>query len=186
MKFGAFVELAPGIEGLVPLGEMSHTKRVMRSDEIIKEGETVTVLVKDIDLKSRRIALSLKDAGDDPWALVAHKYPVGAILQGKVERREPFGLFVRLEDGVTGLLHRSRAEAHPEYPFEKLRVNDTASVQIAEINSAERRISLDVPNDSGNEDWKAFSANSAQASLGTLGGALGDKLRAAMEKKSKK
>jgi small subunit ribosomal protein S1 len=184
MKFGAFVELSPGIEGLIPMGEMSYTKRVMRSDELVKEGEKVLVMVKSVDPETRRISLSLRDAGQDPWALVSQKFPVGTIVSGKIERREPYGLFVKLDDGIVGLLPKSKANERPEFPFEKLRVGDTAQVQVAELRLEERRISLDVPKDPGSDDWKGHlaSQNSGTGGFATLA----DKFKAAMEKKGKK
>ena len=185
MKFGAFVELTPGIEGLIPLSEMSYTKRVMKSDELIKEGERIEVMIKEIHPDTKKILLSLKDAGSDPWALVSQKFPVGAIISGKVERREPYGLFIQIEEGITGLLPKSKALERPEFPFEKLRIGDKTTVQIAEIRREERRISLDVPNDAGSEEWKTYSATTTSSSFGTLGGALGDQLKKAMAKKGK-
>jgi small subunit ribosomal protein S1 len=187
MSFGAFVELAPGVEGLIPLSEMSYTRRVVRSDELVKEGETVSVMIKEVNSETHRISLSLKDAGADPWALVSQKFSVGAIVTGKVERREGYGIFVKLDDGITGLLPKSKAMDKPEFPFEKLKVGDDVTVQIGEIRAQERRISLDVPGDPHADDWKKFTGQGASgASLGTLGGAFGDKLRAAMENKKKK
>jgi small subunit ribosomal protein S1 len=180
MKFGAFVELAPGLEGLIPMSEMSYTKRVVRSDELVKEGERISVMVKEVNPETRRISLSLKDAGADPWAMVPLKFPVGAILPGNVERREPYGLFVRLDEGVTGLLPKSKAVEHPEFPFEKLRVGDTVNVQVAELRVEERRISLDVPADPGRDDWKGYVPQSA-GSFGTLG----DKFKDLLAKKKK-
>lgn len=185
VKFGAFVELSPGVEGLIPMAEMSYTKRVVRSDELVKEGDRITVMVKDVDPAGHRISLSLKDAGQDPWALIAQKFPVGAIVPGKVERREPYGLFIRLEEGITGLLPKSKAADRPEFPFEKLKVGDTVTIQIGEIRREERRISLDVPKDPGADDWKGFVASPTQASSGGGFGTLGDKLKAAMGNKKK-
>ena len=171
MKFGAFVELAPGIEGLVPLSEMSHTKRVLRSDEIVKEGERVPVLIKEIRLDERRLLLSVKDAGGDPWDLVPEKYPEGAVVRGKIERREPYGLFVKLEDGITGLLPKSKAMENAEFPFEKLKIGDEVTVQVAELKVADRRISLGVPKDPDADLWKGFAGGGGAPakSLGTFG-----------------
>jgi len=101
----------------VPLSEMSYTQRVMRSDEIIKEGEKVVVKIKEIHPETKRIALSLKDAGEDPWAMVEINYPVGKLMSGKIERREPYGLFVQLEDGITALLAKSKTMEHPGFNF---------------------------------------------------------------------
>lgn len=172
VKFGAFVEVAPGLEGLIPLSEMSHTKRVMRSDELIKEGESIMVLIKEMHPETKRISLSLRDAGEDPWALVAQRFPVGAIVPGKVERREPYGLFIQLEEGITGLLPKSKANAMPEFPFEKLKPGETVMIQIAELRLGERRISLDVPQDPNRDDWKGFVSKGSTGSFGTLGDQL--------------
>jgi small subunit ribosomal protein S1 len=186
VKFGAFVELKPGIEGLIPMSEMSYTKRVMRSDELFKEGDRITVMINNVDPEGHRISLSFRDAGSDPWALVSQNFPVGAIVQGKVERREPYGLFVKLEEGITALLPKSKAADRPEFPFDKLKVGDMVTVQIGEIRREERRISLDVPKDPGSDDWKGFVAQPSAADAGGGFGTLADKLKAAMEPKSGK
>jgi small subunit ribosomal protein S1 len=180
MKFGAFVELAPGIEGLVPLSEMSYTKRVVRSDEVIKEGETVSVLIKEIRSDERRLLLSVKDAGQDPWSMASQKFPEGAVVKGRIERREPYGLFVKLDEGVTGLLPKSKAMENPEFPFEKLKNGDEVTVQVAELRVADRRISLAVPSDPDAEIWKGFAANVQGA---TAMGTLGDQFAALFKKK---
>lgn len=172
MKFGAFVELAPGIEGLVPLSEMSYTKRVVRSDELVKEGERINVMVKEIRPEERRMLLSLKDAGSDPWAMAPAKFAEGTVVSGVIERREPYGLFVRLDEGVVGLLPKSKALENPEFPFEKVKVGDTIVVQVAELRQSERRISLAVPLDPEAGAWKGFSASQSKStanSMGTLG-----------------
>lgn len=188
VKFGAFVELSPGLEGLIPLSEMSYTKRVINSQELVKEGEKVLVMIKEINPETKRIGLSLKDAGSDPWALAPQKFPVGAIVKGTVERREPYGLFVKIEDGVTALLPKSKAMEQPEFPFERLKIGEEVIVQIGELRQEERRISLSVPKDPGSEDWKSYS-NAASTSLGTMGGSFGgafaDQLKKALDKKKK-
>lgn len=185
MKFGAFVEIAAGIEGLVPLSEMSYTKRVVRSDELIKEGERVMVMIKEINPEDRRMLLSLRDGqGNDPWAMVTTKFPEGSIVRGTVERREPYGLFIKLEDGVTGLLPKSKAVENSEFPFDKLKIGDAVTVQVAEIRSAERRISLSVPQDPDAEVWRGFS--SAQPVGGRSLGTLGDQFKTLFDSDPKK
>lgn len=168
MKFGAFVELAPGIEGLVPLSEMSYTKRVVRSDELMKEGERVNVLVKEIRPEERRMLLSLKDAGSDPWAMAPAKFAEGNVVSGTIERREPYGLFVRLDEGVVGLLPKSKALENPEFAYDKVKVGDAVTVQVAELKMADRRISLAIPLDPEAGAWKGFGASQSK-SIGTLG-----------------
>ena len=172
MKFGAFVEIAPGIEGLVPLSEMSYTKRVVKSDELFREGERISVMVKEIRPEERRILLSYKDAeGGDPWSMVGQKFPEGAIARGRIERREPYGLFIRLDEGVTGLLPKSKALESPDFGFDKVKIGDEITVQIGELKLAERRISLVVPQDPDAEAWSGFKASGAPPtkSMGTLG-----------------
>jgi small subunit ribosomal protein S1 len=164
VKFGAFVELSPGIEGLLPLSEMSHTKRVVRSDELFKEGESIVVMVKEIHPDSKRLLLSLKDAGSDPWSLVPHKFPIGSVVRGKVNRREPYGIFVELEEGITGLLPKSKATSNengenPEFHYDKIKLSDIIAVQIAEINLEDRRISLAPPQDPDKDEWKEHLSN---------------------------
>ncbi len=190
MKFGAFVEIAPGIEGLVPLGEMSYTKRVMTSDELFKEGDKIEVMIKEINPETQKILLSFKDAGaGDPWTSAVMTFPVGRILSGKIERKEAYGLFVRLDDTIVGLLPKSKADAGgADFKYEKQRVGDAVTVQVAEVRPEERRISLDLPNDAGTEEWKNYEAKQKAAtsfgSFGSLGGgAMAEQLKKAMEKK---
>ncbi|MCC7441267.1 MAG: S1 RNA-binding domain-containing protein, partial [Bdellovibrionales bacterium] len=173
-KFGAFVEVAPGVEGLIPLSEMSYMKRVMRAEECVTLGETVNVKVISVDPAGRRISLSLKDAGADPWALAAEKYPVGSVVKGKVEKREVFGLFIRLEEGVTGLMPKSKALEDAEFPFDRIKVGAEVSVQVAEIQLSARRMTLQPPKDPESDDWKSHVAprGASLGGFGTLGAAF--------------
>ncbi|MCU0560064.1 MAG: 30S ribosomal protein S1 [Desulfobacterales bacterium] len=176
MNFGAFVEIAPGLEGLIHISEMSYTRRVMKVEELLTAGDTVTVSVKAVDLEKRRIALSLKEAEGDPWAEAIERFPAGKRVEGVVEKREKFGIFVRLAPGITGLLplgaiRRSAAAA----ALEKLREGETVLVAVEEVNVPKRRISL-VPANAGEEgDWQSFSP-STKGSFG----ALAEKLQSAL------
>jgi small subunit ribosomal protein S1 len=183
MKFGAFVEVAPGLEGLVPLSEMSYTKRVMTSDELFKEGEKITVKIKEIHTDTKRMSLSFKDAGEDPWALAAEKFAVGKIVSGKVQRKEPYGLFVTLEEGVVALLPKSKTQDQPGFSIDKVKIGDQIIVQVGELRQSERRISLELPSDENRDDWNGFTANAA--STGGSFATLGDKLQKALDKKKK-
>ncbi|MES2855595.1 MAG: S1 RNA-binding domain-containing protein [Bdellovibrionota bacterium] len=172
MKFGAFVEIAPGIEGLVPLSEMSYAKRVLRAEEIVNEGDRINVLIKELREDDQRILLSIKDAGGDPFALFVQNYPAGSMVKGVVEKREPYGLFIKLTEGVTGLLPKSKANEVPDFPFDKLKAKDEVTVQISEIRHDERKIALSPPGDADAGAWKDFSTKgggAAAKSLGTLG-----------------
>jgi small subunit ribosomal protein S1 len=197
-KFGAFVELAPALDGLVHISEMAWS-RVGDPSEIVQVGQSVEVkILKRETIEGRmKIALSMKQAMpkealspsgaapafgtgapvNDPWA----KYPVGTIVSGVVNRKELYGVFVQLEPGITGLLHKSQADEHPEFHFEKLKVNDKVSVQIAELKRDERRISLTVPQDPDRDSWREHTQSTS--SFGSLGGAWGEKLKASLAKK---
>ena len=178
-KFGAFVEIAPGIEGLVHISEMSYRKRVVRTEDIVSPGDMVHVVVKEVDVPRRRISLSIKDAEGDPWLEVEEKYRVGQSLEGTVEKREKFGFFITLEPGITGLLPASKIKAaRKASTMEKLRPGDPVSVVIEEIQPKERRITLGAWDSSEEDDWKKFSKQEVQPS--TL---LGEKLKKAMEER---
>ena len=180
-KFGAFVEIAPGIEGLVHISEMSYRKRVIRSEDVVTPGDTVHVVVKDVDIPKKRISLSIKDAEGDPWVDVGEKYTVGQTVEGTLEKKEKFGYFITLEPGITGLLPGSKMKtAQKPSEIEKLKTGDPVTVIIEEIHPKERRITLG-PVDSAEEgDWKDFSKQGDKPS--TL---LGEKLKKALEEKQR-
>ncbi|MGK5088241.1 S1 RNA-binding domain-containing protein, partial [Bdellovibrionota bacterium FG-2] len=143
-KFGAFVEVSPGMDGLIHVSELAWS-RVGDPSEVVTVGQDLRVKIlkiENLDGKAK-ISLSLKQTLEktdmpvqtDPWAEVAGKYPVGAIVQGKVEKRELYGLFIQLEaptgqskrGGITGLLHKSRITENPEFPYDKLKVGDSVT-----------------------------------------------------------
>jgi small subunit ribosomal protein S1 len=169
MKFGAFVEVAPGLEGLVPLSEMSYTKRVLRSDEIIHEGEKIQVLIKEINIADQRMLLSIKDTGGDPFAMAGQKFSQGTVAQGRVERKESYGIFVKLDEGIVGLLPKSKTFANPEFNIDKIKVGDQIVVQVDEIREQDRKISLSIPSDPEAGAWKDFSAGVKVKALGSFG-----------------
>ncbi|UCF85025.1 MAG: S1 RNA-binding domain-containing protein, partial [Desulfobacteraceae bacterium] len=168
-NFGAFVEIAPGIEGLVHISEMSYKKRILKPEDEVKPGETVPIVVKEIDSVKRRISLSIRDAEGDPWMDVQDKYLVGQVVEGSIEKREKFGYFVVLQPGITGLLPKSEIKkSYQPALIEKLRQGDAITVIINEIKPDERKITL-IPGDSRDEDdWRSFR-KSTQKSLSSLG-----------------
>jgi small subunit ribosomal protein S1 len=177
-KFGAFVEIASGIEGLVHVSEMSYKKRILKPEEVVNPGDKVQVVVQDVDPLKRRISLSLKEAEGDPWAEVANRYPIGQSIQGTVEKRERFGIFVRIEDGVTGLLPASRLkEAADAASIERLKPGDPIRVTVEAVQPQERKITVGPAVSSDEGDWKAFARG--QKTQGTV---LGEKLMEAMKK----
>ena len=175
-KFGAFVEIAPGIDGLVHISEMSYTKRVLNPEDIVRPGETVNVMVKEADIDNRRISLSLRYAEGDPWVEVPEKYRPGQAIEGVVEKKEKFGYFITLQPGVTGLLPKSKISrsARPA-AVEKLKEGDPVVIVIDEINLQDRKITLS-PGDAGDAgNWQKYAADRTSAS------SLGEKLRAALD-----
>lgn len=141
--FGAFVEITPGIDGLVHVSEMSYTQRVHKPADFVSEGQQVSVKIKSIDPDKRRISLSMKDAEGDPWMDVADKYQAGQKVTGTVEKQEQFGIFIQLEPGITGLLPKSViARSENPAPFEMLHGGDTVEIVIGEVKAGERKISL--------------------------------------------
>ncbi len=180
-KFGAFVDIAPGIEGLVHISELSYTKRVLNPEEIVKTGETVSVLIKGIDTENKRVSLSLRDAVGDPWLDVETKFKVGQTVSGTVEKIESFGLFVNLEPGITGLLPKSKiSRSEKKSELDKLKPGDNVAVVIDEMKLDERKISLGTGDEREAGDWKKFAEDSG-SDQGM--GLLGQKLQAAMKKK---
>jgi small subunit ribosomal protein S1 len=163
---------------------MSYTKRVLRSDELFNEGDRITVMIKEIRADERRLLLSVKDAAGDPWALAQVKFVEGTVVRGRVERREAYGLFVKLDEGIVGLLPKSKANENPEFPFEKVKIGDEITVQVAELRLSERRISLGLPKDPDAEAWKGFMpSGQTSKSMGTLGDQFKTMFGGAAEKK---
>ncbi|MUM78815.1 30S ribosomal protein S1 [Pseudodesulfovibrio sp. F-1] len=182
--FGAFVEIAPGVDGLVHVSEMSYTKRINKPADFVAEGQQVAVMIKSIDPDSRRISLSMKDAEGDPWMDAAEKYRAGQRVQGVVEKQEQFGIFIQLEPGITGLLPKSViARSENPAPFEKLHSGDTVEVVIGEVKAAERKISLTTGDTREDGDWKQFAPKKQTAVSPSGMGMLGAKLQEALNKK---
>lgn len=143
MPFGAFVEVLPGVEGLVHLSELSFTKRVMKAEEIVSPGDVVSVKIKEIDPERRRISLSLREAEGNPWDRVHDLVRVGEDMPGTVEKRAPFGFFINLAPGITGLLPLATLKNSPQgKTLERLTPGDAVSVRVREIDAEQRRISL--------------------------------------------
>jgi len=170
--FGAFVELAPGLDGLVHLSEMSHTRRVVKADDVVSQGETVQVVVKSIDLENRRISLSIKDALGDPWTGAAVKFKPGSVTQGTVEKKESFGLFITLKEGITGLMPSSLySRSSKSSEFDTLKPGNTVKVMVEDVDEEKRRITLAPPDLKDGDDWKNY-AGAEKETLGTMGSVL--------------
>ena len=178
MKFGAFVELEAGIEGLVHISEMSYTRRINKPEEVVRVGETVSVLIKEIDLERRRIALSIKAVEGDPWAQVLDDFQVGQKVEGTLEKKETFGCFINLKPGITGLLPKSKiSAAGSNANIDKLKEGQHLTVIVESINTAERKISLAPGDGEAEENWQKFSSDDTSPL-----GDLGEKLKQALKR----
>ena len=143
VNFGAFVDLG-GVDGLVHVSELSW-KHIDHPSEVVTVGDEVTVEVLDVDMERERVSLSLKATQEDPWQHFARTHQIGQIVPGKVTKLVPFGSFVRVEEGIEGLVHISElAERHVEIPEQVVQVNDDVMVKIIDIDLERRRISLSL------------------------------------------
>jgi small subunit ribosomal protein S1 len=143
VNFGAFVDLG-GVDGLVHVSELSW-KHIDHPSEVVEVGQEVTVEVLDVDMDRERVSLSLKATQEDPWQAFARTHQIGQIVPGKVTKLVPFGAFVRVEEGIEGLVHVSElAERHVEIPEQVVTVNDDVLVKIIDIDLERRRISLSL------------------------------------------
>lgn len=169
-SFGAFVEIAPGVDGLVHISEMSHVKRVIRPEDMVEVGQEVLVSIKAIDLDAKRVSLSMKDAQGDPWTGASVKYPAGEVMEGVFERREKFGLFIRLEPGVTGLMPASAVrEAENQSLYDGLKPGDTVKFLVTQVDEEARRMTLVPPDQKDPGNWKQFAAKEKSAKpMGTM------------------
>ena len=146
MDFGAFVELAPGIEGLIHISEMAWGKKVRKPSDIVKVGDTVESVILGIDTAQKRIALGLKQALGDPWVEIVKTIHPGAVIEGPVTRMTKFGAFVQIAEGVEGLVHISEitAERRINHPSDLLRVGEVVKAQVLEIDREKRQLKLSI------------------------------------------
>ena len=146
MDFGAFVELEPGIEGLIHISEMSWAKRVRTAGDVVKVGETVEVVILGVKLEERRLSLGLKQALGDPWLGAAEKYAPGTVIEGPVTSLTKFGAFVQLTEGVEGMIHISEitAEKRINHPQEVLKAGQVVKAQVLALDTEKRLIRLSM------------------------------------------
>ncbi len=143
VNFGAFVDLG-GVDGLVHVSELSW-KHIDHPSEVVEVGQEVTVEVLDVDFDRERVSLSLKSTQEDPWQAFARTHAIGQVVPGKVTKLVPFGAFVRVEDGIEGLVHISElAQRHVEVPEQVVKVGEDVFVKVIDIDLERRRISLSL------------------------------------------
>src|SRR5437867_5958931 len=144
--FGAFVELQPGVEGLIHVSEMSWTKRIKHPSEVLKEGERVEAVVLKVDLAASRLSLGLKQVLENPWDTIKDRYPAGKIVEGKVIRLAKFGAFVEVEEGIDGLVHISEftSEKRIQNPAEVVKVGQVVRAAVQSVDAETRRLKLSI------------------------------------------
>ena len=144
-NFGVFVEIEPGIDGLIHTSDLSWTKRGAAANEALKEGNEIEVVVLQIDAAERRVSLGLKQTQPDPWEEVPEKYKVGSTVRGTVVNLTSFGAFTKLEEGIEGLIHISElADRRIEKPEEVVSVGDELDLKVINLFPKERRIGLSL------------------------------------------
>jgi small subunit ribosomal protein S1 len=146
MDFGAFVEVEPGVEGLIHISEMSYGKKLRHPSDMLRTGDRVDVVVLGIKPEERRISLGLKQTLADPWSEVSHNFPVGSQIEGPVTKLMNFGAFVQLADGIEGLVHISEitTERRLNHPSDMLRAGQVVKAQILAIDQEKRQIKLSM------------------------------------------
>ena len=145
VEFGAFVELEPGIEGLIHISEMSWSKgKIRKASDVVKQGETVEAVILQVNAAERRISLGLKQALGDPWADVAQRFQAGSAVEGPVTNLTKFGAFVQISEGIEGMVHVSdiSAEKRINQPHDMLHVGQVVKAQVLAIDLEKRQIRL--------------------------------------------
>ncbi len=144
-NFGVFVEIEPGIDGLIHTSDLSWTKRGAAANEALKEGSEIEVVVLQIDAAERRVSLGLKQTQPDPWEEVPEKYKVGSVVRGTIVNLTSFGAFTKLEEGIEGLIHISElADRRIEKPEEVVSVGNELDLKVINLFPKERRIGLSL------------------------------------------
>ena len=144
VPYGAFVEIAPGIEGLVHISEFSWTKRVARASDLLNVGDEVQVVVLSIDMENQKISLGLRQCQANPWDTVQERFPVGSKIRGKVRNFTAYGAFVELEEGIDGMIHVSDMSwtRKINHPSDCLQRGEEVEAVVLDVNAKEQRISL--------------------------------------------
>ena len=145
-NYGAFVELEPGVEGLVHISEMSWTRHIKHPSKLVSIGDEIEAVVLNVNEEEEKISLGMKQIEEDPWQGLAEKYPAGTIVAGKVRNLTSFGAFVEIEEGIDGLVHISDMSwtRRIHHPSEVVRKGETVKVQILNIDTENKRISLSI------------------------------------------
>ncbi len=159
MPYGAFVEIEEGVEGMVHVSEMSWTKRIARASDMLSVGDEVEAVVLSINKDEQKISLGIRQTEDNPWDVVAHKYPIGARVSGTVRNFTNYGAFVELQEGVDGMIHVSDMSwtRKVNHPSEVLKKGDEVDAIVLEVDSSSQRISLGLKQ-AQEDPWSAIAS----------------------------
>jgi small subunit ribosomal protein S1 len=178
--FGAFVNVADGIDGLIHVSDMHWTRKVKHPSEVLKKGDEVEAVVLNIDVSNERLSLGLKQLVDDPWANMGSRYPAGTRVRGKVTNVTDFGVFVEIEDGVEGMVHVSQlSRERVDNPREHFQPGVAVEAEVLEIDARERRIALSVRSlldSQEQEEMQEYMSQSGDSSRLTLGDLINQEL----------
>jgi small subunit ribosomal protein S1 len=144
--YGAFVEIEPGVEGLIHISEMTWSRRMKHPSKVVKGGDQVEAVVLEVKVRDRRVSLGIKQLEADPWTTVGERYAIGSVVEGRVRKLTDFGAFLEIEDGVDGLVHVSDLSwtKHVKHPSEFLKKGQMMQAVILSIDAPNRRLSLGV------------------------------------------
>src|SRR3984893_15472529 len=143
--FGVFVEIEPGIDGLVHISDLSWTKKIRHPSEMVKKGDELEAPVLGIDVENERVSLGVKQLSTDPWNTVAERYPLNTLIHGKVSSVADFGVFVEIEEGIEGLIHISQlSNERVDKPSSLYKVDDELDALVVQLDPKERRIGLSI------------------------------------------
>ncbi len=144
-SYGAFVELEPGIDGMIHVSDMSWTRKINHPSEVLKKGDEVEAVVLEVDAANQRISLGLKQAQNDPWSSISQRFKVGQMVKGKVSKLASFGAFVEIEEGIDGLVHISQiSEERVQKVKDALQPGQDVEARVIKIDPVERRIGLSI------------------------------------------
>jgi small subunit ribosomal protein S1 len=179
--FGVFVEIEPGIDGLVHISDLSWTKKVRHPSEIYKKGDEVEAVVLGIEVEHERVSLGVKQLTPDPWESVAQRYPLNAKVSGTVSSVADFGVFVELEEGIEGLIHISQlSNERVDKPSSLYKVGDRVEALVVQVDTRERRIGLSIKalrQHEEREEMQAYLKREHEAARFSLEDILNEELR---------
>jgi small subunit ribosomal protein S1 len=173
--FGAFVNVAEGIDGLIHVSDLHWTRKVRHPSEVLNKGDDVEAVVLGIDVDNERLSLGLKQSAPDPWSDMERRYPPGTRVKGKVTNVTDFGVFVEIQEGVEGMIHVSQlGRERVENPRDQVQVGSEIDAEVMQIDTRERRIALSVRSLLDSQDkaevrqYLSKSADSSRTTLGDL------------------